>query len=73
MIPPNVSDLAGLLLHVVLAVHSVVDQKGFLLILETCMTTLRTCKSMFVSIVDGEDSKHEKTREFADIRMYHFC
>ena len=51
----------------------VYNKKGFLLILETCMTTLRTCKSMFVSIVDGEDSKHEKTREFADIRMYHFC
>ena len=51
----------------------VYDRKGFLLILKTFMTTLRTCKSMFVSIVDGEDSKHEKTREFTDIRMYHFC
>ena len=51
----------------------VYDRKGFLLILKTFMTTLRTCKSMVVSIVDGEDSKHEKTREFADIRMYHFC
>ena len=27
VIPPNVSDLAGLLLHVVLAVHSVVDHQ----------------------------------------------
>ena len=27
MIPPKVSDLAGLLLHVVLAVHSVVDHQ----------------------------------------------
>ena len=47
--------------------------RSFLLILKTFMTTLRTCKSMVVSTVDCEDSKHEKTREFADVRMYHFC
>ena len=37
----------------------------------TCLTTLSTCELVIDDTVDGKDNKEEKTREVADIKMYH--
>ena len=42
-------------------------------ILSTCLTILSTCELVVDSTVDGKGNKEEKTREVANIRMYHFC
>ena len=47
----------------------VVDMKVF--ILSTCLTTLNTGELVVNGTVDGKDNKEEKTREVADIKMYH--
>ena len=48
----------------------VVDMKVF--ILSTCLTTLNTGELVVNSTVDCKDNKEEKTREVADIKMYHY-
>ena len=42
-----------------------------MLILSTCLTSLSTYESVVNGIVVVKDNKGEKTREVADIRMYH--
>ena len=42
-------------------------------ILSTCLTILSTCELVVDSTVDGKGNKEEKTREVANIRMFHFC
>ena len=41
-------------------------------ILSTCLTTFSTYKLVVNETVDSKDNLEEKTREVADIRMYHF-
>ena len=41
-------------------------------ILLTCLTVLSTCELVGDSTVDGKGNKEEKTREVANIMMYHF-
>ena len=43
-----------------------------LFILLTCLTTLNTCELVMDGTVVGKANKEEKTREVADIRIYHF-
>ena len=49
----------------------VVDITVFFII-STFVTTLRSCEFEIDNPVDGKDIKEEKTREVAEIRMYHF-
>ena len=38
----------------------------------TCLNVLSTCELVGDSTVDGKGNKEEKTREVANIMMYHF-
>ena len=48
----------------------VVETKAFFII-STFVTTLRTCEEVD-DTMDSKDNKEEKTREVANIWMYHF-
>ena len=48
----------------------VIDIKAFFII-STFVTTLRTCEEVD-DTMDGKDNREEKTREAANIWMYHF-